>query len=144
MSLELRLLEFWQGRLTQLCRMYFVFLMELSWRKDCNLRWLYQTACSFEWFFSKHHSLRWKLRIWSPLLKKSLIENFIFLRSVKCFFPLLSNIEMMKFLLATLELKFTRLSLFISMLSDCPDLCRSVSVPIYFYTCFFSSLVKIL
>ena len=29
-------------------------------------------------FFSKRHQIRRKLRIWSHLLKKSLIENFIF------------------------------------------------------------------
>ena len=29
-------------------------------------------------FFSKCYQIRWKLRIWSHLLKKSLIENFIF------------------------------------------------------------------
>ena len=29
-------------------------------------------------FFSKCHQIRKKLRIWSHLLKKSLIENFIF------------------------------------------------------------------
>ena len=29
-------------------------------------------------FFSKYDQIRWKLRIWSHLLKKSLIENFFF------------------------------------------------------------------
>ena len=29
-------------------------------------------------FFSKCDQIRWKLRIWSHLLKKALIENFIF------------------------------------------------------------------
>ena len=29
-------------------------------------------------FFSKCDQIRWKLRIWSHLLKKSLVENFIF------------------------------------------------------------------
>ena len=29
-------------------------------------------------FFSKYKQIRWKLRIWSHLLKKSLMENFIF------------------------------------------------------------------
>ena len=29
-------------------------------------------------FFSKCDQIRWKLRVWSHLLKKSLMENFIF------------------------------------------------------------------
>ena len=29
-------------------------------------------------FFSKCEQIRWKLRIWSHLLRKSLMENFIF------------------------------------------------------------------
>ena len=29
-------------------------------------------------FFSKCDQIRWKLQVWSHLLKKSLIENFIF------------------------------------------------------------------
>ena len=36
-------------------------------------------------FFSKCDQIRRKLRIWSHLLKKSLIENFIFC-AVKCLF----------------------------------------------------------
>ena len=30
------------------------------------------------YFFSKYDQIRWKLRIWSYLLKKSMMENFIF------------------------------------------------------------------
>ena len=37
---------------------------------------------SIEDFFSKCDHILRKLRIWSYLLKKSLMENFIFLRSV--------------------------------------------------------------
>ena len=33
-------------------------------------------------FFSKCYQICWKLRIWSHLLKKSLMENFFFLCSV--------------------------------------------------------------
>ena len=29
-------------------------------------------------FFGKHGRIRWKLRIWSHILKKCLVENFIF------------------------------------------------------------------
>ena len=29
-------------------------------------------------FFSKCDQIRWKLRVWSHLLKKSIMENFIF------------------------------------------------------------------
>ena len=32
---------------------------------------------SIKGFFSKCDQIRWKLRIWSHLLKKSLMENFI-------------------------------------------------------------------
>ena len=39
---------------------------------------------SIEDFFSKCDQIRRKLRIWSHLLKKPLIENFIFLQS-ECF-----------------------------------------------------------
>ena len=35
-------------------------------------------------FFSKYEQIRRKLRIWSHLLKKSLMENFIFLCSDRC------------------------------------------------------------
>ena len=31
-------------------------------------------------FFSKYDRIRWKLRIWSPLLKKSLTENIVFVQ----------------------------------------------------------------
>ena len=37
-------------------------------------------------FFSKCEQIRWKLRIWSHLLRKSLMENFIFC-AVKSNFP---------------------------------------------------------
>ena len=33
-------------------------------------------------FFSKCDQTRWKLRIWSHLLKKSFMDNFVFLSSV--------------------------------------------------------------
>ena len=33
-------------------------------------------------FFSKYDQFRWKLRIWSHLLKKSLMENFIFVQCI--------------------------------------------------------------
>ena len=32
----------------------------------------------FKYFFGKHDQIRRKLRIWSHLLKKSLMKNFIF------------------------------------------------------------------
>ena len=37
-----------------------------------------KTKFSIKDFFSKCDKIRWKLRIWSHLLKKSLMENFIF------------------------------------------------------------------
>ena len=35
---------------------------------------------SIKYFFSKYDQIRMKLRIWSYLLKKSLMENFIFVQ----------------------------------------------------------------
>ena len=37
-----------------------------------------QMKFSIKDFSSKRSQIRWKLRIWSHLLKKSLMENFIF------------------------------------------------------------------
>ena len=40
---------------------------------------------SFIDFFSKYNHVHRKLRIWSPLLKKSLLENFIFCALIRIF-----------------------------------------------------------
>ena len=49
----------------------------------CDLKYAYFTAqkmkFSIKHFFSKCDQIRRKLQIWSQILKKSLIENFIFL-----------------------------------------------------------------
>ena len=46
-------------------------------------------------FFSKCDQIYWKLRIWSRLLKKSLMENFIF-RAVR-FYELALHEELSQF-----------------------------------------------
>ena len=43
-------------------------------------------------FFSKYDKMRRKLRIWSHLLKKSLMENFIFCAFSIRFSPFLANV----------------------------------------------------
>ena len=48
----------------------------------------------FKYFFGKHDQIRRKLRIWSHLLKKSLIENFIF---CAVFVEVLENLHMSQF-----------------------------------------------
>ena len=59
---------------------------------------------SIEDFFSKCHQIRRKLRIWSHLLKKSLIENFIFWAVVVASAPL-QNIKWFLMTLAKLKEK---------------------------------------
>ena len=39
-------------------------------------------------FFSKYDQIRWKLRVWSHLLKKSIIEKFIFCTALTSEFSL--------------------------------------------------------
>ena len=51
------------------------FLNTLNQRKTDTAQ---KIKFSIKDFFSKCDQIRWKLRIWSHLLKKSLIENFIF------------------------------------------------------------------
>ena len=53
--------------------------------KRLEMSWMVPVACtaqkmkfSFKDFFSKCDQIHKKLRIWSHLLKKSLVENFIF------------------------------------------------------------------
>ena len=43
-------------------------------------------------FFSKWVQIRRKLRIWSHLLKKSLMENFIFCKVIDLSFPEIKNL----------------------------------------------------
>ena len=59
-------LEIW-GKLTLL-----IILLTLTAQK---------MKFSIKYFFSKYHKIGRKLRIWSHLLKKSLIEHFMFLYS---------------------------------------------------------------
>ena len=47
-----------------------------------------KTKFSIKVFFSKCDQISRKLRIWSPLLKKSLMENFIFVKCIENNFTL--------------------------------------------------------
>ena len=49
--------------------------MDRSLSANCTAQ---KMKFSIKDFFSKCGQIRWKLRIWSHLLKKSLMENFIF------------------------------------------------------------------
>ena len=53
--------------------------------------------CSIKDFFSKCNQMRRKLRIWSNLLKKSLMENFIFC-ALNCNLKLLAFQKLITFL----------------------------------------------
>ena len=48
-------------------------------------------------FFSKCDQIRRKLRIWSHLLRKSLMENFIFLCNGQCYFA--TNVVKLQFVI---------------------------------------------
>ena len=50
----------------------------LLWEKDNPVHTAQKMKFSIKDFFRKCDQIRRKLRIWSPLLKKSLMENFIF------------------------------------------------------------------
>ena len=52
-----------------------------SWYKvfaDIPLHTAQKIKFSIKDFFSKYDQIGWKLRIWSHILKKSLMQNFIF------------------------------------------------------------------
>ena len=69
-----------------------VFLFTFTIHHSINNEYLYYTAqkmkFSIKGFFSKCDQIHSSLRIWSHLLKKSLMENFIF---VRCYF--MGNLE---------------------------------------------------
>ena len=73
-------LEFTEHRFQNVCAVYNykkVLLLE-SWDSFSAQKMKF----SIQNFFSKRNQIRKKLRIWSYLLKKSFMENFIFLCSV--------------------------------------------------------------
>ena len=70
-------------------------------------------------FFSKCEQIRRKLRIWSHLLKKSLMENFIFCA--------LTNLQMLDYKFANAKLFMTSLFMTFQYFIDWPEIPKNIT-----------------